>query len=81
MRFWIEVRSEKQNLLGLIKRSSAMDHNGENFASSWAAVLGHHPRSPDTSFTHHGLSMDLHVSQGFSYYRWIEWKQKQIAHR
>lgn len=47
-----------------------MDHSGGNFASTaWAAVLGHH--APEhTGFGHHGMPMDLHVSQ-FPYYRCV----------
>lgn len=53
--------------------------------SPWAAVLGHHTIGPGTEHpgfaahghptahhghhTHHGMPMDLHVPQGFSYYR------------
>lgn len=47
-----------------------MDHNSGNYSSPWAAVLGHHhSMTSDPNFTH-GLPMDLHVSQGFSYYRY-----------
>jgi len=47
-----------------------MDHNSGNYSSPWAAVLGHHhSMTSDPSFTH-GLPVDLHVSQGFSYYRY-----------
>lgn len=46
-----------------------MDHNGGNYAQPWAAMLGHHAMTPDPGFAHHGLPMDLHISQGFSYYR------------
>ncbi|XP_070493360.1 protein trachealess-like isoform X2 [Chironomus tepperi] len=49
-----------------------MDHNSGNYSSPWAAVLGHHhSMTSDPNFTH-GLPMDLHVSQGFSYYRYRE---------
>lgn len=45
-----------------------MDHNSGNYPQPWAAVLGH-PMTPDPSY---GLPMDLHISQGFSYYsRWF----------
>lgn len=55
-----------------------MDHPGSSFATSpWAAVLGHHamgaPSNEHPGFAHaahHGMPMDLHVPQGFSYYRW-----------
>lgn len=56
-----------------------MDHNGGNFSSPWAAVLGHHhPMTPDPNFAHHGLPMDLHVSQGFPYYRWFVWIRNKL---
>lgn len=50
-----------------------MDHNTGNYAQPWAAMLGHHAMNSDPGFAHHGLPMDLHISQGlqgFSYYRW-----------
>lgn len=61
-----------------------MDHPGGGFAASpWAAVLGHHAMSSTGEhhgFTahahsaahhaHHGMPMDLHVPQGFPYYRY-----------
>lgn len=59
--------------------SELMDHSGGGLAaSSWAAMLGHHPMSGssnDPGFAHRGsghyeMPMDLHVPQGFSYYRW-----------
>lgn len=53
-----------------------MDHASASFAASspWAAVLGgHHSMGGTTNsehgFGHHGLPMDLHVPQGYSYYR------------
>lgn len=56
-----------------------MDHHGGGFASPWAAVLGHHHSMPSMEHTHgftghHGhpaapMPMNLHVPQGFSYYR------------
>ena len=61
-----------------------MDHPGGGFTTSpWAAVLGHHAmgaNSEHPSFAaahahnavhhaHHGMPMDLHVPQGFPYYR------------
>lgn len=53
-----------------------MDHNNGNYSQPWTAVLG----CPDPSFTHHGLPMDLHISQGFSYYnRWLMIEIKSIA--
>ncbi|CAO1417573.1 unnamed protein product [Diamesa tonsa] len=54
-----------------------MDHASASFAASspWAAVLGgHHSMGGTTNsehgFGHHGLPMDLHVPQGYSYYRY-----------
>lgn len=60
-----------------------MDHPGGGFATSpWAAVLGHHAMGhagdhpgfvshphATSHHTHHGMPMDLHVPQGFPYYR------------
>lgn len=62
-----------------------MDHPGGGFAASpWAAVLGHHAmgsasehhpgfaahaHSTAAHHAHHGMPMDLHVPQGFPYYR------------
>lgn len=61
-----------------------MDHHGGGFAASpWAAVLGHHTMGSATEHAgfaaahahsaahhaHHGMPMDLHVPQGFPYYR------------
>lgn len=61
-----------------------MDHPGGGFAASpWAAVLGHHAmgsasehpgfaahaHSAAAHHAHHGMPMDLHVPQGFPYYR------------
>lgn len=60
-----------------------MDHPGGGFATSpWAAVLGHHAMGHGTEHPgfpghahgtahhgHHGMPMDLHVPQGFPYYR------------
>jgi hypothetical protein len=44
-----------------------MDPNTGNYAQPWTAMF---PMNPDpSSFAHHGLPMDLHISQGFSYYR------------
>lgn len=68
--------SRDQNKLKLVpknkinKKQCNMDHNSGNYSSPWAAVLGHHhSMTSDPNFTH-GLPMDLHVSQGFSYYRY-----------
>ncbi|KAG5679745.1 hypothetical protein PVAND_009289 [Polypedilum vanderplanki] len=50
-----------------------MDHNSSgNYSSPWAAVLGHHHTMTSEAGFSHGLPMDLHVSQGFSYYRYRE---------
>lgn len=59
-----------------------MDHPGGGFtASPWAAMLSHHAMGPATEHgfaahahsashhAHHGMPMDLHVPQGFPYYR------------
>lgn len=59
-----------------------MDHPSSFTASPWAAMLSHHAMGPATehpSFAahahgashhaHHGMPMDLHVPQGFPYYR------------
>lgn len=68
-----------------------MDHASASFAASspWAAVLGgHHSMGGTTNsehgFGHHGLPMDLHVPQGYSYYRWIltnEFFYKNISNK
>ncbi|XP_055680919.1 protein trachealess isoform X1 [Lutzomyia longipalpis] len=58
-----------------------MDHPGSGFATSpWAAMLGHHAMGPGAEHPgfphaaahhgHHGMPMDLHVPQGFPYYRY-----------
>lgn len=60
-----------------------MDHPGGSFASPWAAVLSHHSMSgvdpsgfsPHTAHSHHpahhSMAMNLHMPQGFSYYRYV----------
>lgn len=77
--FWVSFRVGSANWKVLKK--FVMDHNSGNFPSPWAAVLGHHSMTPDTSFAHHGLPMDLHVSQGFSYYRWLQNRPNQLQHK
>ncbi|XP_037032208.1 protein trachealess isoform X5 [Bradysia coprophila] len=60
-----------------------MDHSGGFTASPWAAMLSHHAMGPATEHpgfaahahsashhAHHGMPMDLHVPQGFPYYRY-----------
>uniref|UniRef100_A0A336LZ13 CSON008531 protein n=1 Tax=Culicoides sonorensis TaxID=179676 RepID=A0A336LZ13_CULSO len=58
-----------------------MDHPGGSFASPWAAVLNHHSMSgiDHSGFSshpshghhapHHGMAMNLHMPQSYSYFR------------
>lgn len=60
-----------QCMLGSV---TGMDHSG-GFSSPWAAVLGHHPGEahgypPAHPHPSAPMPMDLHVPQGFPYYRY-----------
>lgn len=60
-----------------------MDHPGGSFASPWAAVLNHHSMSgiDHSGFAshpshghhsaHHGMAMNLHMPQSYSYFRCV----------
>lgn len=61
-------------MLESVTRRLELDHSGGFASSPWAAVLGHHPGEAHgypPAHTHPSapMPMDLHVPQGFPYYR------------
>lgn len=69
-----------------------MDQNGFT-ASPWAAMLGHHSigsqehpgfvaHAHNAAVVHHAhrnIPMDLHVAQGFPYYRYVLYTNTKIS--